>query len=218
MLSAKVNPVHRTNESLMNLQEPLDENALVIVLIGASAVGKSAIASHLCESGIVEATPTWTTRKHRRGELDTTYDHHFVTNTEFDALDQEGRFIDQRSLYKARYGIPFPQRPSEGREALMVLKPVFIPVFLERFPVARIYQIEASPEVLPERMRTRGQSQEDIDERMVHHDSETSSARHFAHVIFNNDGPLEQTLQQVESQIRADRISYDMQRAEDQAA
>jgi guanylate kinase len=197
----------------MNPQKPLNQDALVIVLIGASAVGKSAIASHLCESGIVEATPTWATRKPRRGELDTTYDHHFVTDAEFDTLDQKGSFIDQRSLYNARYGVPFPQRPSESREALMVLKPVFMPVFLDHFPVARIYQIEASPEILPERMRARGQSQEDIDERMAHHASETSAARQFAHVIFNNNGPLEQTLQQVESQIQADRESYEMRQA-----
>jgi ribose 1,5-bisphosphokinase len=197
----------------MNPKELLDQNALVIVLIGASAVGKSAIAKHLCESGVVEATPTWATRKPRRGELDTTYDHHFVADEEFDALDRKGSFIDQRSLYKARYGVPFPQQPSEGREALMVLKPVFIPTFLDHFPMTRIYQIEASPEVLPERMKARGQSQEDIDERMAQHGTEASAARYFAHVIFNNDGPLEETLQQVEAQIQTDRESYEMEQA-----
>ncbi len=197
----------------MNFQEPLGRSDLIIVLIGASAVGKSAIAQRLCESGMAEATPTWTTRKPRRGELDTTYDHHFVTDTEFDQLATEGRFIDQQEFYKARYGVPFPQKPSDNREALMVLKPAFMHVFLDHFPWARVYQIEPSSDVLPGRMLARGQSQDDIDERMAHHTTEAAAARHFAHIIFNNDGPLQQTITEVKAQIRIDRTSYAAERA-----
>lgn len=187
------------------MREPLGSDAMVIVLIGASAVGKSAIAEILCESGTVEATPTWTTRHPRKGERNTSYDHYFVTDEQFDRHSEEGGFIDQHSLYGSRYGVPFLPKPPEGKEALVVLKPVFMPVFIEHFPRARIYQIEASPDILPGRMRTRGQSQADIDERMRHHESEATSAGHFAHVVFNNDGPLERTFEQVGAQIYTDK-------------
>lgn len=184
-------------------QERLDPDSLIIVLIGASAVGKSSIAERLCDSGVAEATPTWTTRPPRHGETDTAYDHHFVSDDEFD--DQADGFIEQRSFYGARYGVPFPSVPSEGIVALMVLKPVFIPAFLEHYPAARVYQIEAARDLLPGRMEARGQSQADIEERMRLHDSETKSARQFAHVVFSNDGAIEQTQLQVEAQIHADR-------------
>jgi guanylate kinase len=192
--------------------ELLPPDALVIVLIGASAVGKSAIAEYLCETGTVEATPTWTTREPRPGELDTSYDHRFVSNEEFDRQSELNGFIDQQAFYGARYGVPALQQPTAGKEALMVLKPVFMPVFIERYSKARIYQIEASPIVLPGRMRERGQSEKDIAIRMQHHTAEASAARRFAHVIFNNNGPLERTLAEVESQIRADRAAYNAER------
>lgn len=206
--------MQRNHEVLIGPREALEPAAFVIVLIGASAVGKSAIAEYVCESEIVEATPTWTTRQPRQGELDTSYDHRFVTDEEFDLLDRKGGFLDQQSLYGARYGIPFLQKPAAGLEPLIVLKPVFMPAFLEHFPHARVYQIEASADVLPLRMRARGQSQKDIDRRMELHESETIAARHFADVVFSNDGSLEETLQLVMSQIRADRQSHDARQNE----
>jgi guanylate kinase len=190
-------------------QEPLGPDDLVIVLIGASAVGKSAIAEYLTETGAVQATPTWATRPPRDGEKDTCYDHRFVTDEEFDRQDEQGGFVDQHAFYGARYGMPFLNKPPAGKEALVVLKPVFMPVFIEHYPHARIYQIEASPVLLPRRMRERGQSEEDIKERMKHHTSEATEARRFAHVIFTNNGPLEETLEKVEAQIKADREAHD---------
>lgn len=193
-------------------QEPLDPDELVIVLIGASAVGKSAIAEYLSNADIVSPTPTWATRKPRPGEHDACYDHHFVSDEEFDRQEQAGGFVDVHTIYGERYGVPVLPKPPEGREALVVLKPVFMPVFLERYPGTRIYQIEASPVLLPRRMRDRGQSEEDIAVRMQHHTKEASDARRFADVVFTNNGPLEQTLEQVEVQIRADRAAHTLAR------
>lgn len=194
-------------EAMIGPRKPLDPGSLVIVLLGASAVGKSSLAERLCGAGVTEATPTWTTRKPRRGESDTSYDHRFVSDREFDR--QSDSFIEQKEFYGNRYAVPFLSQPPKGVEALMVLKPVFIPTFISHFPATRIYQIEASPDLLPDRMRSRGQSQADIDERMRLHDAEAEAARKFAHVIFDNNGPLDSTYVQVEAQIRADRQAYD---------
>lgn len=192
----------------MGPSDALASDSPIFVLIGASAVGKSATAEGLCEAGLTEATPTWTTRQPRPGELDTSYDHHFVSDDEFDRHSGSGGFMEERELYGARYGIPFLLAPAEGTEPLMVLKPVFIPMFIRHYPAARIYLIEASRSIVPERMQARGQSREDIDRRMLVHDSETAEGRRLAHAVFNNDGPLDQTILSVATQIYSDRQAF----------
>jgi guanylate kinase len=194
----------------MIARERLEPDALVVVFIGASAVGKSAVAGELCESGVTEATPTWTTRKPRRGEADTSYDHRFVSEEEFDCQSGKDGFMDVHELYGARYGMPFLSQPAEGREALMILKPSFIPVLLSHFPMARIYNIEASADVLPARMQARGQSWQDIEHRMSKHASEVTAARRLEHARFYNNGPLEETVELIRQQIRADRLAHDL--------
>jgi len=189
--------------------EPLARDELVIVLIGASAVGKSTIARHLCDAGLVEATPTWATRTPRPGEQSTNYDHRFVTDEEFDRQDAGGGFIDQHAFYGARYGVTPLNKPEDNREALVVLKPVFMPAFIDYYPEARIYQIEASTEKLSARMHARGQSIEDITERMRLHAREAADARRYAHVVFSNNGAIEQAMEAVEAQIHADRAAHD---------
>lgn len=194
-------------------QEPLAPDELVIVLLGASAVGKSTIAEHLVDAGIAQATPTWATREPRHGEQDTCYDHRFVTDEEFDHQSKTGGFVDEHAFYGARYGVPFLNKPAEGKEALVVLKPVFMPLFLGYYTNARVYPIEASPILLPRRMRARGQSEEDITERMKHHTSEASAAKQFSDIPpFINNGPVKETLEKVELQIKADREAHNAKR------
>jgi len=174
------------------------------VLIGASGVGKSSIAKQLYEAGSIEPAPTLTTRALRPGEIETPYDHRFVSDTEFDRLEAAGKLIAVAPFYGARYAVPFSQKPASDTVPLIILKPIFMPAFLRQFPKARVCHIDASPEVLPERMRSRGQSEADIAERMALHAEESAAAKKFAHVSFLNNGPLEETLRQVRSQIDAE--------------
>jgi guanylate kinase len=195
-------------EGMTGPREMLDPSALVILLIGSSAVGKSSLAVKLYEAGVVEPQPTWATRQPRPGEIDTCYDHHFVNDEAFDTQSRKGGFLAEEPLYEARYAVPFLYKPPDGQEALMVLKPVFIPKFKAYYPNTRVYQIEASPEVLPGRMRTRGQSEAEIATRMKEYDKEVADARRFADAIFHNDGPLQETYRQVKAQIYLDRQTH----------
>jgi len=193
---------------MIGQREMLDPDALVILLIGSSAVGKSSLAVKLYEAGVVEPQPTWATREPRPGETDTCYDHHFVTERAFDIQSLKGGFLTEEPLYEARYGVPFLHKPPDVLDVLMVLKPVFIPKFKAYYPNTRVYQIEASLDVLPERMRARGQSETEIATRMGLYEQEVAAARHFADVIFDNNGPLAKTYGQVEAQIYLDRQTH----------
>jgi dephospho-CoA kinase len=90
----------------------------------------------------------------------------------------------------------------------MVLKPVFIPRFKAYYPNTITYQIDASPDLLPERMRARGQSEAEIATRMDVYEQEASEARLFADVVFSNDGVFEKTYSQVRDQICLDKEAY----------
>jgi guanylate kinase len=193
----------------------LDSTELIFVLIGASAVGKSTIAAQLHDEGVIEITPTWATRKPRPGESESERDRYLVSDKEFDELAAGGRFIDKREFYSAHYGVPAPVKPEKGREALIVLKPVFMPVFLEHYPNARVYLIDTSPGILPLRMQARGQSSTDIDDRMAQHEVEVADSQRYAHASFNNDGLLEETLKHVKLQIQADRKAFTQRLAKD---
>ncbi len=192
----------------MGPSDALASDSPIFVLIGASAVGKSATAEGLCEAGLTEATPTWTTRQPRPGELDTSYDHHFVSDDEFDRHSGSGGFMEERELYGARYGIPFLLAPAEGTEPLMVLKPVFIPMFIRHYPGSPDLSYRSFPFHSAGTYAGPRQSREDIDRRMLVHDSETAEGRRLAHAVFNNDGPLDQTILSVATQIYSDRQAF----------
>src|SRR5665213_4600630 len=103
-------------EKLMGPRKLLDPNALIFLLIGASAVGKSSLALELCAAGITEGQPTWATRKPRPGEMDTACDHHFVDDTMFDIQSKKGAFLAEEPLYNCLlYTSPSPRDRQKSR-------------------------------------------------------------------------------------------------------
>lgn len=189
--------------------EFLPPQAFGVVLVGPSGVGKTTLAASLQANGIVEVKPTMATRGTRPIERQNPpCDHTFISALHFKSHDATGGFFAKRFLYGNHYGIPVLKRPAEDRIPLLVLKPVFIEELLGGFPNMRVYQIEASPEVLMERMLQRGQSDSDIARRMEEQAAETLAGRALAHCIFNNDGPLLQTLNQLTEQIYLDNLLF----------
>jgi guanylate kinase len=188
-------------ECLLARSEWLPREAFGVVLIGPSGVGKTTLAKGLHDSGLVEVQPTLATRRKRLCErLEPPCDHRFVAPTYFENSD----LLITRSIYGFSYGIPRLRRPPDGRRVLLVLKPMFIDELLAIFPRLRIYQIEASADVVFKRMQGREQTPADIARRMGEYEAEMADGRHFAHHIFNNDGPLLPTLRAVTEQIHLD--------------
>ena len=181
------------------------ESDFGVILIGASATGKSVAAAALQAAGEVELQPTYTTRARRKAELGSnTCDHIFISDEVFTRYESLGQFIAVTTLYGSRYGVPLPETSSSAIP-LYVLKPNLVEPVKARFPGFRTYQLEASEATVRRRMQERGQDRADISERLRLHALETAMGRRLADHIIRNEGPLEQTVSLLSRQITADQ-------------
>ena len=78
---------------------------LLVVLSGASGVGKTAIAARLLRLPDVARTVTATTRAARPGERDGV-DYHFLTDAAFRARVARGEFLEHAQVHGHLYGTP----------------------------------------------------------------------------------------------------------------
>jgi len=77
----------------------------MLVLIGASASGKTEIAKILIKRHGFEKMVTTTTRKKRKGEVNH-LDYHFISTTKFEALKKENKFLETVQYNNNYYGTP----------------------------------------------------------------------------------------------------------------
>jgi len=136
----------------------------MILLVGASASGKTEVAKYLRRKyGIVKAI-THTSRTPRVGEKDGT-DYFFVSKEEFLELIKEGYFVEH-TLYNGNYyGCSKPQI-SDGK--CVIVDPNGLKNFLAlQNPRLISFFLEAPEEVRKDRMIGRGDKSELIDQRLA---------------------------------------------------
>ena len=194
---------------LLGRGEPLEREAFVASMIGASGVGKSTLAKLLQLAGVAEFTPTVSDRPLRPIELDDPpVDRIFRSPAAFDRLEKAGKFLTTKPRYRARYAVLYIKKPPAGKIPMMVLKPWLIYDVRAYYPNLQVYHIETRGSLLPGRMRKRGQLQEDIDNRMWEHGAEVIESRQLADHSIDNNGPIEETLRQLRRQLIADYTAF----------
>ena len=75
----------------------------MIVLVGASASGKSSIERHLVNNYGYNKVVSYTTREPREGEVDSV-DYHFITVEQFKKLKEQGFFAETAIYNNWHYG------------------------------------------------------------------------------------------------------------------
>ena len=113
----------------------------MIVIIGDSASGKSAIERNLVKNHGFQNTISYTTREPRDNEIDG-IDYHFITKTAFLFLKQDG-FFAETTLYNGNYYGTAKQDCTndkiavvnpQGLRALRNCKDIFVTSFYIRVP------------------------------------------------------------------------------------
>jgi len=153
----------------------------IYLICGASGAGKTRITSELIKKYNLKNLQSYTTRPKR--ELNE-YGHMFVTDKEFDELKD----IVAYTYYRGnKYGATTEQ---VNNSDLYVIEPEGIRFFKEKYhgdKGIKIIAIDASVDLRILRMKLRGDSDEQIDQRVKVDTAIFKNLRDIADVIFENN-------------------------------
>lgn len=135
----------------------------MIILFGASASGKTEIAKYLAKKyGIIKAV-THTTRPIRNGEINGV-DYHFVTKSQFLQMEENNELVESTFYNGNLYGC---SRKEVADNKCIVVDPAGLNHF-QQLGSSRIiaFYLDASESKREERMKSRGDKDEDIAKRL----------------------------------------------------
>ena len=164
----------------------------VIVLSAPSGAGKSSLARALVKvEPSVRLSVSHTTRPARPGEVDGA-DYHFVSEREFEAMVQAGRFLEHARVFGRYYGTSWDAVRtvlSRGHDVVLDIDWQGARQVREKFSdTVSVFILPPSLDALRSRLIGRGQdSAAIIDRRMRAARSELVHYDEFDHVVVNHD-------------------------------
>ena len=194
-------------------QPTRQRRGLLIVLSSPSGAGKSTIARMLLEADKeVTISVSATTRPKRPGECDDV-DYHFVSDSEFERMVENGDFAEWAYVFDHRYGSP--KEPI--KEALKIGHDILFDIDWQGTQqlrgafgtdLVRIFVLPPSMQELERRLRSRGTDSEDvIESRMRRAASEIGHWGEYDYVLINED--MDECLREVRTIIEAERLRRD---------
>lgn len=175
---------------------------LLIVLSGQSGAGKDSVRDLLMEWGLpLHFVVTATTRPKRPGEVEGR-DYHFVSDAEWEHLEELDGFIEQAIVYGQRKGVPRSEvlEPlGEGRDVLARVD-IQGAETLRRLAPDPLLIFIAAPSLEEARRRLVERDTEPEAERTLRNETATlelEAAKDFDHVVVNETGKLEETARRV---------------------
>jgi len=182
---------------------------LLIVISGPAGVGKDAVVRRLKERGYpFHFVVTATDRPPRPGEVHGVH-YFFVSTAEFERMIAEDELLEHAWVYGQHKGIPKQQ----VREALTSGKDVVMRLDVQGAAAVRrmapeavlIFLVAGSDEELEQRLRKRkGDSPEQIRERLATARAEMACLPEFDYVVVNREGELERAVDDILAIIRAE--------------
>jgi guanylate kinase len=183
----------------------------VLAVLGPSGSGKSTVVRELHRRGLIEVTPSWTTRARREDEHAGSIEHRFVDGEEFAARHDAGYFLEVVQMFGLphRYGLPAVGEPADGRVPAIMVRAPLMPLVHRHFPGHVAYQIEDRLQRAEERLRRRAG---DLGTRLDGFEEECRLGREAAHRTFVNEGSIADLVEAVADAVGQD---FDGQRKEE---
>jgi guanylate kinase len=188
---------------------------LMLVLSSPSGAGKTSISrALLARDPLLQMSVSATTRPKRPGEVPGV-DYHFVDATEFNLMVNRQEFLEYAKVFGNYYGTPRPPVEaalSQGRDVLFDIDWQGTQQLAERAPedLVSVFILPPSTRELERRLHSRAQdSDEEVAKRMAKAADELSHWPEYHYVLVNHE--LEQTIQQVQAILRAERLRRERQ-------
>lgn len=188
----------------------LEPTPLLIVLSGASGVGKDACMNRMRELGVpLHFVVTMTTRPRRPGEVDGV-DYHFISLEEYQRLLEQGEFLEHANVYGHYYGVPKQQ----VREAWARGQDVLLRIDVQGAATIKKIAPEAvfiflAPSSMDELMRRlvarKTEAGIDLERRMATAREEMRCISEFDYVVINPDDRLDDAVKQITAILVAEK-------------
>lgn len=154
----------------------------MLVMIGASASGKTEIAKILIKKYGLTKLVTYTTRKMRKGEVDG-IDYHFISIKEFERKKRKKEFLETAEYHNTFYGSP---REGADEKKVIIVEPKGAnSIFKKGIPNTIFIYLETDQLIRRVRMLNRGDNLEDVETRFkedkVHF--RKSRFKHLDHIV-----------------------------------
>jgi guanylate kinase len=191
-------------------QPTRQRRGLLIVLSSPSGAGKSTIARMLLDADKdVTMSVSATTRPKRPGEVDDV-DYHFVDDDGFDAMIDDGEFVEWAPVFGYRYGTP----KAPVKDALRKGRDILFDIDWQGTQqlqaamgedLVSIFILPPSMQELEQRLKSRGTDSDGvIADRMSRAAAEISHWPEYEYVLVNRD--MFQCLTQVQAIVAAERL------------
>lgn len=184
----------------------LKSNEPLLIIIGPSGSGKSSVVQNLAKRGVVEVTPSWTTRPPRKGEIQCSIEHKFVNDEMFNKRGAEEYFIEIVKLFglNYRYGLPRITKPENKSVPLIMLRATILTLVPKHYTNYVVYQIEDRPTKVRERLLKRKAEGEQQGTRLRDYKKEIEGGRRVANRVFINKTSVELLADEIEKAIKKD--------------
>lgn len=170
---------------------------MLIILTGPASSGKDTIMKALLQKyPAMKRVISTTTRGKRPGEIEGK-DYYFVTRPQFEQMTKDGKFLEYVQFHNNFYGTTKDELAplSEGYDLVWRVE-------MSRAAKAKealVLYIDAPDwQILRDRMRKRGMSDEEIEERLKKDQADFAKyGSELKRIIYNEEGKLEQTMAKI---------------------
>jgi guanylate kinase len=183
----------------------------IFVITGPSGVGKTTLAKLLLERNKnLQRVVTYTTRPPRGEETDGV-EYHFVDKNCFEEMITTNQLMEWAHVYGSNYygekKIDVQKVIDNGHDVILIIDPQGAKSLMEiRNDVVSIFIDVPSDEVLIQHLKKRGEdNQKAIKDRLENVKFDRSHIPFLSHVVINNEGELEKTVEKLERIINSSR-------------
>ena len=189
--------------------------AMLVIVSGPSGVGKDTVIAALRllpADAPRHFVVTCTTRPRRPYEIDGEH-YHFLDQSAFEALRDQGGFLESNLVHGYWYGTP----RAEVREALLAGHDVILKIDVQGAAVVKqkvpeallVFLVPPSLEDLFSRLRSRAtETADELDIRQRNAALELARQEDYDHVVLNETGRVEHTAARVDAIVAAEKAAH----------